>query len=422
MKNKFLYYIMNYLKITIFIFIFFMLLYSVIFESFTDKTPIPLDAPLRTYIGMTNQETFNGKPYLYGTLIGPTISCGVTGTSEYGNSWNAVYGITGATLQTNICVPLSYSDPNAYIPCDSSNPGLPDNANCSSDLNQACKASIDNLRTNMNSFPSSFPPSFIQAELQQYEHKCIKKCPCMNKYGDTYNGPADSPYICKYSRINNNCVQRSTGDYNSFAECQQSCPIQPSNQIYSCSNTPDGTSCIADNNGKYSSLADCQQECSNKPVDNQKYSCNFTTNGNKECIADNNGKYSKKECNNTCSNKPVDNQKYSCSNTQNGKSCIVDDNGPYSKEECQQECSNKPSNNNISGYSDDIFWSNCQPILLPINKNSNNTYNGICKSILSSSKYTNRLDARECSFGQTKVGCSFTSPSKIHKEYINIST
>ena len=383
MKNKFLYYIMNYLKITIFIFIFFMLLYSVIFESFTDKTPSPLDAPLRTYIGMTNQETFNGKPYLYGTLIGPTISCGVTGTSEYGNSWNAVYGITGATLQTNICVPLSYSDPNAYIPCDSSNPGLPDNANCSSDLNQACKASIDNLRTNMNSFPSSFPPSFIQAELQQYEHKCIKKCPCMNKYGDTYNGPADSPYICKYSRINNNCVQRSTGDYNSFAECQQSCPIQPSDQ---------------------------------------KYSCNFTTNGNKECIADNNGKYSKKECNNTCSNKPVDNQKYSCSNTQNGKSCIVDDNGPYSKEECQQECSNKPSNNNISGYSDDIFWSNCQPILLPINKNSNNTYNGICKSILSSSKYTNRLDARECSFGQTKVGCSFTSPSKIHKEYINIST
>jgi hypothetical protein len=392
-----------------------MLLYSVIFESFTDKTPSPLDAPLRTYIGMTNQETFNGKPYLSGTLNGPTISdCVTTDTKEYGNSWNAVYGITGATLQTNICVPLSYSDPNAYIPCDSSNPGLPNNANCSSDLNQACKDSIDNLRTNMNSFPSSFPSSFPPDDLQQYEHKCIKKCPCMNKYGDTYNGPVGSPYICKYSRINNNCVQSSTGDYNSFAECQQSCPIQPSNQMYSCSNTPDGTSCIADNNGKYSSLADCQQECSNKPVDNQKYSCNFTTNGNKECIIDDNGKYSSLAyCQQECSNKPVDNQKYSCSNTQNGKSCIVDDNGPYSKEECQQECSNKPSNNNISGYSDDIFWSNCQPILLPINENSNNTYNGICKSILSSSKYTNRLDARECSFGQTKVGCSFTSPSKI---------
>ncbi len=325
---------MNYLKIIIFIFIFFMLLYSVIFESFRENLT-HLDAPLRTYIGMTNQETYDDKPYLSGTQNGAVLSCTVGDTSEYGNSWKASYGNPGGnSSQKDICVPLSYSDTNAYIPCDSSNPGLPDNTNCSSNLSPECIVSINNLKKNKNYFPPSFP----QADLQQYVHKCMKKCQCMNKYGDTYNGPAGSPYICNYSCINNNCVQGSTGPY--------------------------------------SSLEECQQQCASQPVDNQGYSCNITTNGNKECILDNNGKYS-------------------------------------SLEKCQQQCGSQPVDNQISGYSDDIFWSNCQPILSPINENSNNTYNDICKSILSSSKYTNRLDANECSFGQTKVGCSFTSPSKI---------
>ncbi len=360
---------MNYLKITIFFFIFFMLLYSVIFESFKDN-PSNLDAPLRTYIGMTDQETYNDKPYLSGTKNGAVPPCTVVDTSEYGNLWNAVYGKTGGKVsQKDICVPLSYSDTNAYITCDSSNSGLPDNATCSSNLSQDCLQSINNLKTNINSFPPSFP----QTDLQQYEHKCIKKCPCMNKYGDTYNGPICSPYICNYSCINNKCVQGSTGPY--------------------------------------SNLEECQLKCSSQPADNQKYSCNVIKNVDNSIMKSPslyNGKLSLAN----------DNQKYSCNVIKNAdnliiQSCIVDNNGKLSLEGCQQTCSNKPSNNQISEYSDNILWSKCQSISSPINENSNNKYNDICKSILSSSKYTNRLDARECSFGQTKVGCSFTQPSKI---------
>ena len=322
-----------------------------IYENLNDET-------LRAYLGIPQPDDPTPDA---GYISGTNTSSGCTVNDKLGYDWEAKFtnGIR------HVCVPTIYSDPDAYIPCSSANPGLPDNTECGDGK------SIAGCQEEINKVKGIAPPG----DEQQYVYVCRnKKCPCMNKYGKNYNGPVGTPY-CYVDGWNcgelTGCVKSNPGDTGTFTskqECLDKCNIPRS---WNCG--PDGCIGLTSDSGIYKTLDECKLNCPKA----KSWNC-----GPDGCIG------------------------------------LTSNSGIYKTlDECKFNCSNI---SDISGYSGDIFWSKCKPAPYPNNmanpvnrSNPNNPFfNNICKSILPSSKYVS-LDGRECPLKQTKIGCSFTSPTKL---------
>ena len=127
------------------------------------------DGPLKSYLSSVNNVNDFEKGCLQDYTT-PGCQVSENGKYEFGQNWKVQY-------KNNICdacVPEIYSDPKAYIPCDSPNPGPPDLTGCGLPTDE-CINEIEKV------------PSYIKKEdRQQYVYSCNNKCPCMWKYGKDY--------------------------------------------------------------------------------------------------------------------------------------------------------------------------------------------------------------------------------------------
>lgn len=292
---------------------------------------------LKAYLGSINEDT----GYEEGSSNSNGKSC--LNNGEDGYLWK--YNITDNKDEQSICVPTIYTDPTAFIPCSSEKPGIPDNIKCSNLKNKTCN---DEIARVTNIAPAG--------DEQQYVYICKdKKCPCMNKYGKDYKGPAGNTYKCNIGGCSGtvdgccpNSIIPKIDKYGS--NCGKS---------WNC----DKNRCLELKNetGDYKTLKDCQDKCEkNWKCDNNK--CNKVSNSTGDFKTEN-------ECNNNC---PL-----------NGISGVS------------------------GGNSNGLSWTDCIQSRGNVLK-----YNDICNLKYPLSTY-DHLDARGCKIGYTRVGCSLNSPAEV---------
>ena len=326
---------------------------------------------LKAYLGSINEDT----GYEEGSSNSNGKSC--LNNGEDGYLWK--YNITedNKVLNKSICVPTIYTDPTAFIPCSSENPGIPDNIKCSNLKNKTCN---DEIARVTNIAPAG--------DEQQYVYICKdKKCPCMNKYGKDYKGPAGNQYKCtfggcsgtKYDCCPNSIIAKIDKD---GSNCGKS---------WNC----DKNRCLELKNetGDYKTLKDCQDKCKFGGCSGTKYDC----------------------CPNSIIAK-IDKDGSNCGKSWNcDKNRCLELKNETGKYKTLKDCQDKCPLNGISGVSggnsNSLSWTGCIQSLgndVIYKKN----FNDICNSKYPSSTYDS-LDARGCTIGYTRVGCSLNSPDEV---------
>ena len=261
---------------------------------------------LKAYLGSINEDT----GYQEGSSNSNGKSC--LNNGEDGYLWK--YNITedNKVLNKSICVPTIYTDPTAFIPCSSENPGIPDNIKCSNLKNKTCN---DEIARVTNIAPAG--------DEQQYVYICNdKKCPCMNKYGKDYKGPAGNQYKCKFG---------------------------------GCSGTEHG----------------CCPNSIIAKIDKDGSNCGKSWNCDKNrCLE------------------------------------LKNETGDYKTlKDCQDKCPLNGISGVSGGNSNSLSWTGCI-------QSPGKNFNDICNSKYPSSTYDS-LDARGCTIGYTRVGCSLNSPDEV---------
>jgi hypothetical protein len=300
---------------------------------------------LKAYLGSINEDT--------GYKEGSSNSMGeiCNNNNKDGYSWN--YNITkdNKVLDKSICVPTIYTDPTAFIPCSSEKPGIPDNIDCSDLKDKKCEDEIKKL--------INFAPA---GDEQQYVYICKNnKCPCMNKYGKDYDGPAGNKYKCN------------------IGGCKGT--------RYKC--CPNSTTAKKDEAGSNCKNWKCEKKNCIKLLNSTG---DFKT---------------KKECQDNCG------KSWKCEK----KKCIklLNSTGKYKTEkDCQDNCSLNGISGVSGGYPGNLSWTKCIEAPHPnlANDKKINIFNTICNSEYQSSTYDS-LDARGCKIGYTRVGCSLNSPDEL---------
>ena len=395
--------------------------------------------PLKAYLGMINKD----KNY----------ESGVPDRTQDNNAcdrWTVTYsgGVTGS-----VCVPKEYSETGSYIPCSSENPGI-DNDNCQNAYNDnttytGCTGAMKNV---VGIVP--------KGDEQQYIYKCRNNiCPCMNKYGTSYKGLGSSYncncdfcsdfYTCKLNGIGcpTNCEETMYGCCDgTFRNADGSnCKDKCKNTEFGCclngkprtDNT--GNSCRSDGCDKtpYGCCPDFitakkDDRGTNCPTNCQdtKYGCCYDisfkningsncdiTKDHDNAIACMSSPYGC--CSDGTIRKSPDSTLCGTSigPAPSGPSIRPSPNrpsiGPASglvgyRGESQQRQRNQ-SKSNVTGYSDNVMWSEC--VKLPT-KSKNEFFNETCKKILPSSKFVT-VHSENCPLNYAKVGCSYDSPNKL---------
>jgi hypothetical protein len=423
----------NHICILLIIILFILFLFSIKFnynESFECNPGS--DGPLKTYLSLISQD----KDFIKGCpdeVI--TLPCQANDPSgsgvQLGKSWKVQY-IDGQ--RNNVCLPDIYTDKNAYIPCNSPNPGPPDLTGCGiPDPNSDCIKEMESV------------PNYINTDdRQQYVYSCKNGiCPCMWKYGKDYkmdclppsnkkwdctdeltcktvlNGRYDTYDDCNKDRMNGKCIPQSNKKWDCTDELN--CDIVPNGRYdthYACNNDRMNGKCIPPSNKKW----DCTDELTCKTVLNGRYDTYDDCNKdrmNGKCIPPSNKKW---DCTDELTCKTVLNGRYDtyddCNKDRMNGKCIPLIIGGCKGTKfgcCSDNITSKKSKEDICNDSNYIYngllWTGCtdyQEDNITDSMNIKN-FNSICNNVQKGSYFV-QTDSRGCRQPKnTNIGCSIVS-------------
>ena len=144
------------------------------FTKFNYIEPFALDDQLKNYLALNGLEKGFVKGYPLDFKVPSCLVSDPNGSgSQIGNLWKVEY----KDGTRDVCVPDIYRNKNAYIPCNSPNPGPPDLTGCGiPDPDSECVKEMEKV-----------PNSINYEDRQQYVYSCKNgKCPCTWKYGKDY--------------------------------------------------------------------------------------------------------------------------------------------------------------------------------------------------------------------------------------------